>query len=78
MVKEVEVFDPISENVDDDYNETNSVTEADISKAATDEADSVVIESVIRNVNTQTSQIQSNDFCSEFFLSNTRSFIRRV
>ena len=61
LVKEVEVFDPISENLDDDYNETNIVTEADISKATTDEADSVVIESVIRNVNTQMSQIQYND-----------------
>ena len=61
LVKEVEVFDPISENLDDDYNETNIVTEADISKATTNEADSVVIESVIRNGNTQMSQIQSDD-----------------
>ena len=60
LVKEVEVFDPILENLDD-YNETNIVTEADISKATTDEADSGVLESVIRNGNTQMSQIQSND-----------------
>ena len=61
LVKEVEIFDPISEDLCDDDNETNIVAEADISKDATGEADSVVTEFDIRNVNSQMSQIQCND-----------------
>ena len=47
------MFDPISEDLCDDDSETNIVVEADISKDATGEADSVVTEFYIRNVNSQ-------------------------
>ena len=50
LVKEVEIFDPISEHLCDDDNGTNIVTEGDNSKAATDETVSVT-EPDIRNVN---------------------------
>ena len=61
LVKEVEVFDPISEHLCVDDSETNVVTKADISKAATGDADSVVTEFDIRNVNSQMSPVQYND-----------------
>ena len=61
LIKEVEVFDPISEHLCDDDNEINIVTKADTSKAATCEANSVVIQSHIRNVNSHMSPIQYND-----------------
>ena len=60
LVKEVGIFDPISEHLCDDDNGTNIVTEGDISKAVTDEAASVVTEPDIRNVNSQMSPIQCN------------------
>ena len=60
LVKEVEIFDLISEHLCDDDNGTNIVTEGDISKAATDETVSVVTEPDIRNVNSQMSPIQCN------------------
>ena len=60
MVKEVEIFDPISEHLCDDDKGTNIVTEGDISKVATDKAVSVVTEPDIRNVNSQMSPIQCN------------------
>ena len=60
LVKEVEIFDPISHHLCDDDNGTNIFTEGDISKAATDEAVSVVTDPDIRNVNSQMSPIQCN------------------
>ena len=60
MVKEVDIFDPISEHLCYDDSETNIVAEADISKDATGEADSVVTECDIRNVNSHKSPIQCN------------------
>ena len=61
LVKKVEVFDPISEHLCDDDNEPNVVAKADISKAVTGEANSVVTQSDVRNVNSQMSPIQYND-----------------